>query len=127
MDNMNKTFQDPTKSLSKLMEITNRTVKIIEQSRIDTYWEIFFRMLLKYCNLMSFLEKPISYNTPRRRLRLDYKEVQNYFQLDWVEKCNKANYLRSIYNGKNTKVKVLVNTKHEMYSIPGTFLVKNNL
>ena len=127
MGNMNKTFQDPTKSLSKLMEITNQTVKIIEQSRTDAYWEIFFRMSLKHCDLISFVEKPASSNAPRRRLRHDHKEVQIFFQLSGVEKCDKVNCLRSICNGKNTKVKVLVNTKHEMCSIPSMFLVKNDL
>ena len=84
-------------------------------------------MSLKFCDLMSFVEKPTSCNTPHRRLRHDYKEAQNYFQLDGVEKYNKVNYLRSICSGKNTKIKVLVNTKHKMYSILGIFLVKNNL
>ena len=55
MGNMSKTFQDPTKSLSPLMEMTHQTIKIIEESRSDAYWEIFYRMSLKHCDMISII------------------------------------------------------------------------
>ena len=111
MDSLNTSFQDPKISLSEIVSICNKTIQVLEKSRTDEYWNIFCKMTFKYMEIIDCVQCPCASNVTRRRSRHNYREIQNYFQIDRINTYDSADHIRAIYNNNNARVKVYCNSK----------------
>ena len=68
MGNMRKTFQDLPKNISQLIVVVNYSISVLEKSRADDYWELFFPMTLRYAIIYGCIEQPTLENIARKRL-----------------------------------------------------------
>jgi len=109
LDFLNASMQDPSKSISECMETANKTLKVLETNREDDNFELFYLRCLKYVDIYDCLQPPAPL---RRRQRRNYRELQNYFTIDGYSRNDSEQVdIEAEFNGKDVKVKVVINNK----------------
>ena len=92
-----------------MVSIRNKIIQVVEKLRTDECWNIFYKMTLKYVEIIDCIQYLSASNVTRKRSRHNQKEIQNYFQIDEINTYDSADYITAIYNNNNVRVKVYWN------------------
>ena len=128
MDELNASFQDPKKSLSKLADTANKTLSVLEQSRTDGCWSTLFKLTLRHKEMIDCVGGPTMFTTKRRRTARNYNELNNHHQTDGAT-CigdDTEHFFRAKLVGKPLKISVKLNGVLESHPIPGKHCSKNH-
>ena len=85
IDSMNKSFQNPSITISQVISIAERAINVLNKSRMGDHWGNFCKLCLRYTEIYKCVDQPTLHNIARRRQRRNYAEIQNYFAIDGME------------------------------------------
>ena len=125
MDHMNAAFQDPTKSMSKLIEVSKQTLSVLTSSRTDEHWDLFYKMVLKHTSIIECVQEPTNENVTRRRNRHNCRNIENNFMVDGHSACNDVRNIEATCKKKDARVTISCNSEVVLFPTCGTLQYLN--